>query len=155
MKQIIKKGTTSKLLQIFIQDSSKTDGSGLTGLAHDTASLTCYYLKEGSSSAVEITLVTATVGTYTSGGFKEVDATNIPGVYEIDIPNACLTGAEQVIVMLKGAANMAPVVLEVQLVDNTEKDAVDGIDDIKGTGFVKDTDSLKGKNMNKILWNAK
>jgi len=125
MKLIIKKATTSKIIQIFIQDSSATDGAGLTGLVYNSASLTAYYIKVGDASATAISLADATVGTWTSSGFKEVDAANMPGVYEIGIPDACLTTVAQVVVMLKGAANMAPVVLEIQLDDNVVKDAYD------------------------------
>jgi len=39
----------------------------------------------------------------------------MPGMFQIGIPNAALTGANSVVVYLKGAANMAPVVLEIQL----------------------------------------
>lgn len=117
MKLKIKEGTTSKLVKIFVQDSSATDGSGLTGLLYNTASLSAYYLPEGDATATSITLATATVGTFTSGGFKEVDSTNLPGVYEVGLPDAVIdaTSEGSVIVMLKGAANMAPVLLEVEL----------------------------------------
>jgi hypothetical protein len=127
MKLKIKEGTTSKLVKIFVQDSSATDGSGLTGLVYNTASLTAYYLPEGDASATAITLATATVGTYTSGGFKEVDSTNMPGVYELGLPDAVIdaTSEGSVIVMLKGAANMAPVLLEVEL------DAIDYQDSVR------------------------
>jgi hypothetical protein len=117
MKLKIKEGTTSKLVKLFIQDSSATDGSGLTGLLYNSASLTAYYIPEGDASATAITLATATVGTYTSGGFKEVDSTNMPGVYELGLPDAVIdaTSEGSVVVMLKGATNMAPVLLEIEL----------------------------------------
>lgn len=113
---IVAKGTTSKLIRVFIADTSWGDGRGLAGLAHNSGSLTAYYLREGAASAVAITLATMTVGTWASGGFKEVDATNMPGVYELGIPDAALaTGADSVIVQLKGATNMAVVTKEIQL----------------------------------------
>jgi len=115
----LKKGTLSKTLKVFIQDSSSTTGAGLTGLVFNSASLTAHYIREGDASATAITLVTATVGTFTSSGFKEVDATNMPGWYEIGTPDAALaTGADSVGVILKGATNMAPLTLEIQLVDD-------------------------------------
>lgn len=114
-KLILKRGTTSKIVRVFIQDSSQTNGDGLTGLAYNTASLTAYYIREGDATATAITLVTATVGTYTSGGFVAVDGTNLPGVYEIGLPNAALASGDSVIVMLKGATNMVPTILEIEL----------------------------------------
>lgn len=117
MKLKIKEGTTSKLVRVFIQDSSATDGSGLTGLVYNSAGLTAYYIPEGDSTATAITLASATVGTYTSGGFKEVDSTNMPGVYEIGLPDAVIdaTSEGSTLVMLKGATNMAPVLMEIEL----------------------------------------
>jgi len=139
MKLTVKKATTSKILHIFITDSSKTDGSGLTGLVYNSSGLTSYYIREGDASATAITLVTATVGTYTSGGFKEVDATNMPGIYELHPPDACLaTGADSVVIFLKGAANMAPLPIEIQLVDNTEKDVYDRIGAPAGASIAAD-----------------
>ena len=125
-KLSFKKGTTSKLVRLFIQDSSKSDGSGLTGLAYNAAGLIAYYIKEGDSSATAITLASMALGTWASGGFVEADATHLPGLYELGIPNAAITGANSVVIMLKGATNMVPVLLEVQL------EAVDNQDTVRG-----------------------
>ncbi|MBN1126926.1 MAG: hypothetical protein JXA82_18130 [Sedimentisphaerales bacterium] len=113
MKLSLASGSTSKSVCLFI---SQSDGNGLTGLAYNTSGLTCYYVRLGSA-AVSVTLATQTVtGAYGSGGFVEIDSTNMPGVYRFDIPNAALvSGAETVIIMLRGAANMVPVVMEIQL----------------------------------------
>lgn len=125
MKLIVKKGTTSKLIQVFIQDSSLTTGAGLTGLVFNTASLTAYYYREGAASVTAITLATMTLGTWATGGFIVADGTNMPGVYQLGIPDAAIaSGANSVVVMLKGATNMAPVVLEIELVAFDEQDAV-------------------------------
>jgi hypothetical protein len=109
-------GTTSYTANIFIQDSTVTTGAGKTGLVYNTASLTAYYVRPGAA-AVSITLATQTVtGAWSSGGFVEVDATNMPGVYRLDIPDAALAaGKTSVAILLKGATGMAPVTLEVEL----------------------------------------
>lgn len=125
MKLMIKKGTTSKLVQVFIQDNSLTTGAGLTGLVFNSGSLTAYYYREGAASATAITLATMTLGTWATGGFIVADGTNMPGVYQLGIPDAAIaSGASSVVVMLKGATNMAPVVLEIELVAFDEQDAV-------------------------------
>lgn len=127
MKLSLVKGTTSKIVHIFIQSSAVSTGAGLTGLVFNSASLVAYYIRPGDASPTAITLATATVGSFTSGGFKEVDATNMPGVYELGIPNACLaTGANQVVIMLKGATNMAPVLLEIELTAWDNQSATSG-----------------------------
>lgn len=107
-------GSTSQTVRLFIQDTSKTDGSGLTGLVHNTSGLTAYYSKGATGTATAITLATQTAGgAWTSGGFVAVDGTNMPGVYRLDVPNAALDSEVETIVMLRGAANMAPVLLRV------------------------------------------
>jgi hypothetical protein len=117
MNLFIKGGTTSKLTRVFIKDSTSTSGAGLTGLVYNSAGLAAYYIREGSSSPTSITLVNATIGTWASGGFKEVSSSNMPGVYEVGLPNAVLdTGVGSVYVMLRGATNMIPLVMEIQIV---------------------------------------
>ncbi len=117
-------GSTSHVLQLFVQDSSQTDGRGLTGLVFNSGSLACYYKRNLSSSSTAVTLATiTTLGTYATGGFKEVDATNMPGVYEFHPPDAAYaSGAKSVVFILRGATNMAPVLIEVELtaVDNQD-----------------------------------
>lgn len=124
MKVTIKAGATSNILQVFIRDSSSTTGAGLTGLVFNSASLTAYYHKDADTTATAITLVTMTVGTFTSSGFKEIDATNMPGWYQFCPPDAAFTSAKSVAFHLKGATNMAPLPLEVELVAYDPQDTV-------------------------------
>lgn len=111
----IKRGSTSVRRTIFIGDSSSSTGAGLTGLVYNTASLSAYYYPGDGNAAVAISLATATLGTFTSGGFIAVDETNMPGWYEIGIPNAALDGGNEVTIQLKGAANMVPVNIYIEL----------------------------------------
>ena len=120
-------GRTSQMVDIFVQNNSVTTGAGLTGLAYNTSSLTAYYHRNTASADVAISLVTATLGTFTSGGFIVVDGTHMPGCYQLGIPNAALaSGADSVVILLQGAANMAPVVLEIELT---------GVDNQNGNNF--------------------
>jgi len=84
----------SKIIEIKLRDS--TTGLGKTGLVHDSAGAKCYYIREVSLAApAAITLGHGTASSaYNSGDFVELDATNMPGVYQLHIPNAALaTGA--------------------------------------------------------------
>ena len=126
MKLQILKGTTSKSVDVFIRDTSVTTGAGLTGLVFNSGSLTAYYHRPGSAAAA-ITLATLASATaaWATGGFIAVDGTNMPGVYRLDLPDAVLaSGVDEVVVMLKGATNMEPVVLEIQLVSINLNDTV-------------------------------
>lgn len=155
MKLTVKKGTTSKILHLFILDSSKSDGSGLTGLVYNSAGLTAYYIREGSGTSTAITLANGMLGNWISGGFAQVDATNLPGVYEFQIPNNCLAaGDDQVVIMLKGAANMAPLPLEIQLDDNTSKDVYDRIGAPTGASIAADIAGVPSDVWDEILTGA-
>lgn len=123
-KLSIKKASTDVTVYVFIQDSSATTGAGLTGLTFETASLVASYVRPLAARAA-LTLATQTVtGAHSDGGFVEVDATNMPGLYRLDLSDAvCATGVPSVVVMLKGAANMSPLLLEIQLTDFDLNDA--------------------------------
>lgn len=118
MKQIIKQGTTSKRLVVFIQDASKTTGVGLTGLTNASSGLIWYYYREDSTAAAAISVVAETLGTWTSGGFKEISSSNLPGLYELGVPDAVLAATNSptwAIMQLSGVTNMVPVNVEVEL----------------------------------------
>lgn len=118
-KLTLKKAATDVTVYLFAQNSSVTTGAGLTGLTFETASLTAYYVRPlGSAAAITLATLAAVDSAHSDGGFKEVDATNMPGVYRLDLPDAvCATGVPSAVVMLKGAKNLAPVLLEIQLTD--------------------------------------
>lgn len=109
-------GTTSQLVDVLAQNSSSVTGAGLTGLAFGTSGLTCYYHRNTANASVAVTLATQTLGTWAAGGFIVVDGTNMPGLYQFGIPNAALaSGADTVTFYFQGAANLAPIVLEIEL----------------------------------------
>ena len=115
----LKRGSTSVRRLVFIGDSSSTTGAGIANLTHASAGLVCWYFAGDLSNDIQVTLVAGTLGTYTSGGFVAVDNTNMPGWYEIGIPNAALDGGNEVCIQIRGATNMVPVNIYIEL------DAVD------------------------------
>ena len=126
MKLQIKKGSTSLRLMVFIADSSSTTGAGKTGLTSASSGLKWFYWRgdTGNAGGVSVTPASATRGTFTSGGIIEIDATNLPGWYEIGVPDAAIaSGSDSVVMMLHGVTNMAPLPLEIQLVSYNPNDA--------------------------------
>ena len=91
-------GDTSKTIYVFLQDS--TTGLAKTGIAYNSAgAIASYNLPLAARSA--ITLATQTVtGAWSSGGFVEVDATNEPGVYRFDVPNAAIASGSYTVITL-------------------------------------------------------
>ncbi len=118
-------GATGQTIDLFIQDSSSTIGAGLPGLAWNTGSLTAYYRKGATGTPTAITLATQTVGgAWSSGGFVELDATHMKGAYRLDVPDTVFASAPYATVYLYGAANMAPVIAELEIVAYNPFDGV-------------------------------
>lgn len=114
MKRKIFAGTTSLSLSVVVYDNTSTTGAGLSGLTHTTSGLVLEYRRAGQSSWTSVTLVSKTLGTYTSGGI--VASGSRAGRYEVDIPDAAVAaGVRMVEICLRGAANMHPVDIELEL----------------------------------------
>lgn len=136
----MKAGSTSQVLPLFIQDTSSTTGAGLGSLVYNTASLAAKYRRQGDSAWTTITLVTATAGTWTSGGFV-ADGGSVTGGYEIGLPNAMLAaGATWAQLQIYGATNMLAVVVEFEL---------DAIDYQDGT-FAAVADGVLSRNVSNV-----
>jgi hypothetical protein len=100
-------GSTSQSIELYL---------GATGLTASTSGLTARYNRTRTAS-VSIPLVARTIAqAWTSGGFAEVDATNMPGVYRLDVPDAALAaGADDVTVVVRGASGTNGAVMTVKL----------------------------------------
>ena len=100
-------GSTSQSIELYL---------GVTGLTASTAGLSARYNRTRTAS-VDIPLVARTIGqAWISGGFAEVDAVNMPGVYRVDIPDAALAaGADDVTLLVRGASGTNGAVMTVKL----------------------------------------
>jgi hypothetical protein len=100
-------GSTSQSIELYL---------GATGLTASTSGLTARYNRTRTAS-VSIPLVARTIAqAWTAGGFAEVDATNMPGVYRLDLPDAALAaGADDVTVVVRGASGTNGAVMTVKL----------------------------------------
>lgn len=120
-------GTTNQVIFVEILSSSSTAGGGLTGLAYNTAGLTCYYMRNTASADVQVTLATMTLGTWATGGFVQIDATNMPGLYAFSVPNAALaSGADNVVFIFRGASGMVDCRVEIELTATNNQDGIRG-----------------------------
>ena len=100
-------GSTSQSIELLL---------GVVGLTASTSGLSARYNRTRTAS-VNIPLVARTIAqAWTSGGFAEVDATNMPGVYRLDLPDAALAaGADDVTVVVRGASGTNGAVMTVKL----------------------------------------
>jgi len=108
-------GSTSQIIHVFFSTSAALTAAK-TGLAYNTASFAARYVTPGGTISASLTLEDiTTLGTYqapsnnTSLRFKEVDATNMPGVYEIHLHNDWFAGAYRWMSLeMFGASGTAP-----------------------------------------------
>jgi len=127
-KEIIKRGATSNILRVFLQDSTVTTGAGKTGLTSSSSGLIISTIADVEATATTYTSAATNVETITTLGtfaaptagkcrFREVDATNLPGIYEIQIADARynVSNSTQLIVAIQ-CTGVAPVYVEYQLV---------------------------------------
>ena len=100
-------GSTSQSIELYL---------GATRLTASTSGLSARYNRTRTAS-VSIPLVARTIAqAWTSGGFAEVDATNMPGVYRLDVPDAALAaGADDVTIVVRGASGTNGAVMTVKL----------------------------------------
>ena len=98
----IKAGSTSLSLPIILRKTA--DNTEQTGkVAVDmTAS---YWRQGGLRVGITLSNLAAVDSVYSSGGVKEVDATNMPGLYRLDPPDAAIaTGVDWVVIAIKVAS---------------------------------------------------
>jgi hypothetical protein len=125
-------GTASLSAPIFVTNSSA--GGGLGSLVFNSSGLVGEYRRAGSSTWTAISLVSATAGTYTSGGW--IADGGLTGAYEVGIPNAALASGEPwVAVRFYGATNMTPVLLYFEL---------DAVNYQSSTAFVTSVPAVTG-----------
>jgi len=116
MKLKLNRGTTSKLLRVDLWNSSGVPGqTPLSTLTSSTTGLKWTYLTEGATSVTTVSIVAGTLGTWTSGGFIPVDTVNMPGEYELGVPNAALASGGSVVMWLSGATALIPRRIEIEL----------------------------------------
>lgn len=128
MLHTFKNGQGSVVLRVKLLDSSSTGGAGLTGLTSASSGLIVSTIADNEAAATTYTAAGSTIegittlGTYaaptaTKCRFKEVDATNHKGVYELQFADArfAVSGAKSLLVSIAGATNLAQADFVVQL----------------------------------------
>lgn len=132
MKYIFSKGDTSLIVPIFIRDSSSSTGAGL-GSLDQTSNIVGGYLRPGSTGvALAVDENVAVEGTYgaptTAGQVRIGTPANMrSGTYELHFHNDLFAaGNNAVFITLGGAANMADLIIEIQL------GGLDLNDDVRG-----------------------
>jgi hypothetical protein len=100
-------GSTSQSIELYL---------GVTGLTASTSGLSAYYNRTRTAD-VQIPLVARTIAqAWTAGGFAEVNASTMPGVYRLDLPDSAVAaGADDVTVVVRGASGTNGAVMTIKL----------------------------------------
>ena len=128
MKQEVKQGQTDYTVIILIRD---TDGAPKTGLTNASAGLDVSYVRVETDNDVVVTagapvaLATpALTDVHLDWGFLEIDATNHPGLYRLDVADGVFaSGAWSAVVTLIGTG-LDPTHIEFILVPVSPYDGV-------------------------------
>jgi hypothetical protein len=132
-----KRSSTSNYLRVPLRSSST--GQGLTALTSASAGLIISTICDNEAAATTYTAAGSTIETIATLGtfatptatkcrFKEVDATNQPGLYELQLDNArfAVASSKSLRVTISGATGLMMRTVVVQLTDLDVDDAVRG-----------------------------
>ena len=135
----IKRGQTSVILRVKVLNSSLTTGAGLTGLTSSSAGLIISTIADNEATATVYTQASSNIETITTLGtyaaptagkcrFREVDATNHKGIYELQIADArfAVANAKAITISISGATNAAETDFRVRLLDVDPYNATTG-----------------------------
>lgn len=135
MKRRINRNSTSHVIPFSALDTNTSDRSGLTGLVYNTSGLSCNVCREGENSAamtleLYFSFPAFQAPTADMRHIRFAPDGTIPGRYLLCLPNEIFsdsalfggvgttnTGCRWVTIDLYGAANMAPVAMEIEIVD--------------------------------------
>jgi hypothetical protein len=114
-------GSTSRTIAVKLNDSSSSVGAGLPGIVAanlDMRQIRIETDNDVTESALTLSDLTTITDSYTSGGWKEINATHSPGLYRLDIPDGLIAaGAWTALITIidAGSNNIAPQDIEIQL----------------------------------------
>lgn len=132
-----RRGQGSIILRVKILDSAATTGAGKTGLTNSSAGLIISTIADNEATATAYTQAASNIETITTLGtyaaptaskcrFKEVDATNHKGIYEIQIADArfAVGNAKSLLISISGASGAAETDVVIPLRSLDPYDAV-------------------------------
>ena len=99
---------------IYVMLRASATGLGKTGLVY--TDMTGSYVRTlGSRTAISMNTLAAVTSAHTDGGFKEVDATNCPGLYRFDLPDAAFANGVDTVTLFLKASDMYEWALNVPI----------------------------------------
>ena len=125
---IVERGATSVILHVPICDSSRL---AMSGVAYNTAGLAGRWVSGGATESASLSFEdVTTLGTYQAPStgnkvrIKEVDATDMEGVYELHLHNDWFATGRYIYLILRGVTGMAQCHVLIQLTGANLNDGV-------------------------------
>jgi hypothetical protein len=114
MQLTIRRGTRDQALRFLLV---KNDGNGgKVGLTALSEGLSVAYIRDGDRDTTRINLIKWNVDSHIVGGFREIDAIRMPGLYELGLPDeVCMEGANRATLFIQGG-EISPRVIHIDLV---------------------------------------
>ena len=113
-------GQASVVLRVKLRNSTSSSGAGLTGLTGASTGLVIAAIADVEASTTAYTATGATIGTITTLGtfaapsagqcnLREIDATNHPGLYELQLADTrfAVASSKSLTISISGATNLA------------------------------------------------
>lgn len=136
----VKKGATDQTFYFKLVDS--TAGTPETGLTITNLDIT-YVRARAAAVKADATALAAVTSAHGDNQAIEVDATNAPGLYRVDFPDAAFaTGVDRVILVVT-CTGVDPAMMEIELVDNVEADTYARLGAPAGASVSADVAAIK------------
>ena len=108
-------GTTGEILQIFIRDATNTSSAGLANISSANVSFSWCRNDMAAVSSGTCSTSTGTMGTFTVSSLTQMSSSLMLGWYQFCPPDGVFVSGRSAALHLYGAANMAPVPIEIEL----------------------------------------
>ena len=110
---IFPQSASNGTVYVVMRNSS---GGRVTNLAYNSPGALCYYLRP-LGSPVQITLISLAnaQSAHADGGFVQVNATNMPGLYRLDLPDAAIDDGENDVIVQIAFTGAEPTTLKAML----------------------------------------
>lgn len=107
-------GTTSQILNVFVQDATVSTGAGLANIIGSSVSYSWFHNNQAAVSTGTASTAGA-MGTYSTSAWVQVSSSNALGWYQFGAPDGLWATGDAVGIHFYGAPSMAPLPVEVEL----------------------------------------
>lgn len=116
-------GTLEEMVPIFVQNATVSTGVGLPNV--QTSNFSAYYFRSDMTSSSTFPLIsTGTLGTWSSGQWKQINSTLMMGWYQLCLPNGVFAAGSTCALHMYGHPSMAPVVAEIDIIRQNNQSTV-------------------------------